>query len=220
MRTDSTAACDGSSVVNLICYDPRTPVELASFSAVYHQDEKTPVVMLKWTTASESRNLGFAVEKSYHADAEWRKIGFVTGNGTTQLQYTYTFVDDNVLDNDSYWYRLVQIDQDGTTTTSQSIKVSVRVPREFKLDPLYPNPFNAAVTVPFYLPIETNVSITIYDIKGYPVKVLVDERRHAGYHTIRWHAKNHGGLDVASGIYFIQLSAEGQDKMQRAILIR
>jgi hypothetical protein len=98
------------------------PVELASFT-VQAEDN---VVNLFWTTASEFNNMGFAVERSAQI-GQWQEIGFVNGNGTTNEPQTYNFIDSlvNVVAERVY-YRLKQIDFDGTFQYSDEIEVSLQ----------------------------------------------------------------------------------------------
>lgn len=72
------------------------PVELISFTAEVVGDRAT----LNWTTATETNNQGFEIEKQIgskqSAIGNWESIGFVTGNGTTTEPRSYSFADENV----------------------------------------------------------------------------------------------------------------------------
>ncbi|GAB1349317.1 hypothetical protein MASR1M107_15310 [Ignavibacteriales bacterium] len=64
------------------------PVELTSFTA----DSYANKVVLNWTTATETNNQGFSVEKK--TTGNWEKIGFVNGNSTSTITHNYSFIDE------------------------------------------------------------------------------------------------------------------------------
>ncbi|MBD3366848.1 MAG: DUF4397 domain-containing protein [Candidatus Eisenbacteria bacterium] len=75
-------------------------------------------------------------------------------------------------------------------------------PMEFALGQNSPNPFNPVTEIAFALPEESDVTIDVYNVRGQRVKRLIDERRPAGWHTIRVDAN-----DMASGVYFYRMQA-------------
>jgi hypothetical protein len=79
----------------------------------------------------------------------------------------------------------------------------------------YPNPINVESQINFTLPIETHVSLKIYDVTGRLVKILVDEIRNAGYHLIKWEVTN-----VPSGVYFCKFATCEHTKTKKLILLR
>jgi hypothetical protein len=78
------------------------------------------------------------------------------------------------------------------------------IPTEYKLHQNYPNPFNPITSIAYELPVESKVRLSIYNILGEIVSVLVDETTEEGFHSIDWDASS-----VASGIYFYKLEATG-----------
>jgi hypothetical protein len=96
-------AIDDISFLNVV------PVELIMFTASVVNNS----VNLKWETATEVNNYGFDVER--RADKNnWEKIGFVQGHGTTNFPMSYSFFDNDITLAGTYYYRLKQIDIDGT----------------------------------------------------------------------------------------------------------
>ncbi|MBU0519171.1 T9SS type A sorting domain-containing protein, partial [bacterium] len=81
----------------------------------------------------------------------------------------------------------------------------IEIPDEFCLLPAYPNPFNPSTTIRFGLPTASEVSLSIYNIRGERVADLVNGYRLAGYHDVTWEA---GGL--ASGMYFCRFKVSGE----------
>ena len=83
-------------------------------------------------------------------------------------------------------------------------------PRETALLPNYPNPFNPETWIPYRLAHDADVTLTIYDTKGVPVRQLDLGHQPAGFYTARskaayWDGRNDRGEQVASGVYFYQL---------------
>ncbi|HLG33018.1 MAG TPA: T9SS type A sorting domain-containing protein, partial [Ignavibacteriaceae bacterium] len=186
------------------------PVELISFSGFYENEK----IILLWTTASELNNNGFEIQKSVDEE-NWQPISFVEGKGTSSEYNSYDF-EDTYVSNEKNYYRLKQIDFDGTYTYSDIITVySMDLPLTFELFQNYPNPFNPTTTIKYDLPKSGNVELVIYDILGRKVKSLVNETKEAGRYEVKWDASN-----SASGVYIYQLRTENFIDTKKMILIR
>ena len=177
------------------------PVELESFTASANENSVT----LNWSTATETNNSGFSVERKTPLDERWIEVGFVPGFGTTTERKSYSFSDAN-LSMGSYSYRLKQIDFDGTTEYSNEVFAEVGAPTNFALMQNYPNPFNPSTTIEFSIPETSNISVEIYNVIGELVASLINQSLDAGYHKINFNASN-----LPSGTYVYQLKANGQN---------
>ena len=89
------------------------------------------------------------------------------------------------------------------------------IPLEFALNQAYPNPFNPVTTIQFALPVDTKISIDIYDMRGKFVETLIDRNMLGGYHSIIWN-----GSAYSSGIYFIKMHAGSYIRTQKLMLIK
>ena len=97
-------------------------------------------------------------------------------------------------------------------------------PTETQLLANYPNPFNPETWIPYQLTTESDVRITIYNVRGSVVRVLVLGHQPAGFYMSRsraayWDGRNAFGESVASGVYFYTLTA-GDFTATRKMLIR
>ena len=94
------------------------------------------------------------------------------------------------------------------------------VPIGFQLFPAFPNPFNPTTTLRFQLPTDMNAKMTVYDILGRKVAVILQDFTNAGTHAVQWSGTNRFGQSVASGTYFIVLEAGNLNQVQKVLLIK
>jgi len=87
----------------------------------------------------------------------------------------------------------------------------------FQLISAYPNPFNPTVNIAFDLPRNGNVHLAIYNILGRRVATLVDQNMSMGRHSITWNAKTENGLELPSGMYFVQILTDNQHAQVKKI---
>ena len=189
------------SVENIFCThcDPFLPVELSAFTSDVIKNNVT----LNWTTAAETNNQGFDIERSSAGSGDWTKAGFVAGNGTTSAPKDYTFSDKPYTGH--YNYRLRQIDFNGTINFHNLAgEVVVGLPTSYAISQNYPNPFNPATKIDFELPYDSKVSIILYDISGREIAKIVNEQIAAGYHNVQFN-----GANLSSGMYFYRINADG-----------
>ena len=100
------------------------------------------------------------------------------------------------------------------------IKEDVNIPSRFKLMPNYPNPFNSNTTIEYFLPFSTNVEITIYNISGENILILINEEQSKGYKTVSWNGKNKNGREVSSGLYVYKLKALDNIYAKKMLLLK
>ena len=196
-------------------------VELSSFSAATIGS----TVKLSWNTATEVNNFGFEIERSKKLDARgetWEKIGFINGNGNSNSPKNYSFVDDKV-SSGKYAFRLKQIDNDGQFEYSKAIEVDFNLLKKFELSQNYPNPFNPVTTIRFTIPEAslnpsqggTLVKLTLYNILGQQVALLVNEVLESGVHTINFNAS-----DLNSGMYIYKIEAGNFVQTRKMTLVK
>ncbi len=190
------------------------PVELASYSYCVNGNN----VELKWTTATETNNQGFQVERSQKSDVKsqnsWETIGFVNGKGTTTEKSDYSYIDKN-LQPGKYFYRLKQIDMDGSFYYSNELEVSIEYPFVFKLEQNYPNPFNPITVISWQSPVGIWQTLKLYNILGNEVAILVDEYKEAGSHKVDFDASK-----LSSGVYIYKLTAGTFHTSKMMILLK
>ena len=200
------AAGDNGTIIHTT--NGSTPVELISFTAENINKE----VRLSWVTGSEINNKGFEIQRklndSYH------KIAFIEGKGTNTESNRYNYTDKDLFNGD-YFYRLKQIDYDGSFTYSNEIEININMPVEYGLKQNYPNPFNPVTCIEFTLPVRTRVSLDIYDALGQKVAEPINDFMESGRHTVLFN-----GNDLPSGVYYYRLSADNFCDVKKLLLIK
>lgn len=187
------------------------PVELNSFTA----NAVDAGVKLNWITGSELNNMGFEIVRSQDKK-EWQKIGFVEGNGTTNEKVKYSYLDKSP-NGGNLFYRLVQIDFDGTKKTFDPVEVTNETLFKFNLKQNYPNPFNPVTKIKYAIPGNQNVVLTIYSALGEKVATVVDKYQEAGKYELNLSSD---ALNLSSGIYYYQLKSGNYSKTKKMIVLQ
>ncbi len=93
-------------------------------------------------------------------------------------------------------------------------------PENFELCQNYPNPFNASTRIQFHLSTPCHASLSIFNLSGQMVKILIDEKLSAGLHSFDWNGQDEWGNAVASGTYFYQLKTDKFQATRKMVLLR
>jgi hypothetical protein len=184
------------------------PVEFTLFNAKVNENS----VELKWSTSSEENNKGFQIERN--SGSSWQKLDFVQGKGYSANNNTYLYNDNNLLPG-TYQYRLKQIDNDGNFKYSSVVEAHIEAPNVYELSQNYPNPFNPSTSIKFTLAEGGYVTLTIYNLLGQAIKVLVDEHMSKGVHTVHFDAD-----DLKSGLYLYKIETDNFSQMRKMTLLR
>ncbi|WP_081164606.1 T9SS type A sorting domain-containing protein [Niastella populi] len=196
---DPNGNCDTAIVRVLFPAGGALPVTLLNFSGNRFGGN----VVLNWTTANESDNAGFEIHRLI--DGEYKQVGFVNsregGNSAFQLKYQYSEINNT---NAVSWYRLVQINKDGTKKILPTL--AVRGLEDLKKMLIYPNP-GSTVNVLFGSSAIRDVSVV--DLAGKLIK--------------RWNNYSDDNITIAglqAGMYLLQVTDRNtKAKMESKILI-
>jgi len=203
--------------------DETVPVELISFTITL----KAEGAILNWCTATEQNNYGFEVQRSIDqkiANAEWEKIGFVSGKGTSTSPNDYSFIDRAVVAGKSY-YRLKQIDSDGKFEYSPVVTLEYNPPPTYQLSHNNPNPFNAVTRIDYQIAdLKTqqsySVTLKIFNLSGQVVKTLIDDKMKPGTYSAFWEGHDENGCQVSTGIYLLVMKTEQFVASRKMVLLR
>lgn len=192
------------------------PVELSSFYAV----SGNGYVNLFWRTESEVNNHSFKIYRSTEQNSLGELIASVPGNGTTSESRNYRYTDQTVLNGTTYYYRLMDVSFDGSTTLHPRIVTAtptspVSVPYEYQLKQNYPNPFNPSTIIEYSIKEAGLVKLSVFDLNGREIVKLVNEFKSAGNYTISFNAEK-----LPAGIYFYRLETEGFTANRKMLFIK
>ena len=93
------------------------------------------------------------------------------------------------------------------------------LPTEYSLYQNYPNPFNPITKIQYQLPYQTDVNLSIYDILGNEVIVLVHQNQAPGTYNIIWDAVDRNGREVSGGVYFYRIKTKEFSKTKKLIFL-
>ncbi len=189
--------------------DPPTTVTLSSFTAVYVNGSS----ILKWTTQSETNNMGWNIYRSETKLVDGVQINnqLISGAGTSTQPSEYEFYDEQeLMANNTYWYWLESVDYSGKTELYSPVSLTIpeqdddpEIPEMIITNIInYPNPFSNATIISFDVTIENteNIEISIYNMKGQLIRIIPVTWSETGGLT-SWDGKDENGINVGSGIY-------------------
>jgi len=167
-------------------------------------------IELKWTTATETNNHFFTIERSYDA-TNWNPVATVEGAYNSSTQKNYSFIDNNTYGIISY-YRLKQTDFDGNTEILKSIAVNCNIDNDNQNIVFYPNPVSDFVNVYFYNIEDENTLIELYDGLG---KLILSR-------NLRQEELNSGMLNLnmskyADGVYVLCFKSDDYTYTEKII---
>jgi hypothetical protein len=207
--------------------NPIVPVELTNFTASVSGGN----TILEWSTATELNNLGFEIQRSTpqsppyqgeegEARGGWITIGFVEGHGTTTEPQNYSFTDNGI--GGTVFYRLKQIDFDGTYEFSFVLEVNSAAVTTMDLEHNYPNPFNPNTNIKYQIGNDGFVNLEVFNSLGEVVATLVNEFKQAGTYQMSFNASNlpAGRQGLPSGVYVYILKSGNFIQSKKMILLK
>jgi len=170
------------------------PVTLSSFNAVV----KNANVELNWKTASETNNAYFEVLRS-EDQKSFTSVARIKGKGNSKAESAYSYIDAIPVTNADYlYYRLKQVDNNGTSTLSYVEAVKIPKLSEGTVS-VYPNPVTDFVQVSVNSRVN-DMSIQVLDVAG---RVLISKNLSANTAKIDL-------TSLSSGVYVLQITGAGE----------
>lgn len=174
-------------------------------------------VELTWDTR-DGQTTGFVVERSRNG-SDFEAIGRVAAREASpdEDDLAYRFQDE-LVSGHVLFYRIRQQFKTGAEKLSGTIKMGVGVEEKVEEATLignFPNPFNPQTTVTYVLQTPQHVRLSVWDLAGQQVALLVDEDQAAGFHEVPFVAN-----DLPSGTYFIRMRIPGGAQVRQMILMK
>lgn len=172
-------------------------------------------VVLSWIDNTTTET-GFTVERKLSTETNFAAIGSVAKDATT-------YWDNTTSPKKTYDYRVKAvsgtIESDYSNVASVTTKplgiAKVGIPTQYSLDQNFPNPFNPSTRIQFSLPRTGLVKLTIYNLLGEIVKVLVNEEMPAGYYY-----EDFDGTKLPSGIYVYSIRTNEYSQTRKMIMLK
>ncbi len=207
--------------------DSTLPVELSSFTATVTQQN---FVMLKWTTQSETNVSGYYIFRNNTNDmgTAIRINSFIEATNTA-TETDYSFTDNEVNENTTWYYWLQHIDLNGESGFHGPISVTLSnnnndippvIPITTQLSSIYSNPFSDKAIISYALAKTERVTIAVYNTKGIKVRNLVSESHNTGTWRTSWNGRDDNGQQCSNGIYFIKMIAGKYTSTRKAVLTK
>ncbi len=217
--------------------DSSLPVTLSSFTISIAQN----AVVLNWITQSEVDVLGYEIQRAslkegpYTTIASYQDHPQLRSPGNSSAKREYRYEDEQVLAGQTYWYKLISHDLDGSHQTFGPISVSVKLskelqpvngdmPAQFALQQNFPNPFNGGTDIRFAVASKENtpvsVRLSVFNLAGQKVADLIHADLNPGQYALHWDGRDNYGRELPSGVYFYRLSAPGFLQSRKMIFMR
>lgn len=185
------------------------PVSLIDFTA---KSIDNKFILLKWSTATETNNDGFDLERSTDG-VVFEKIGHLNGNGTSNVINHYSYQDNNVTKG-IYYYRLKQMDFDGSSEHSGIRSANILGDDKLSVSNFTPNPAENSSTINFIADSNFDVRIVIYDGIGRKVLTKI-EHLEKGSNDLHFNTK-----DLAAGVYTAKILIAKEEYTRKLVIKR
>lgn len=151
---------------------------------------------------------------------EWHEDTEIEPTNTASPTNKDTSASTNVYTNgyyyDGYGTKFLEVTRDLLARNMSGIEFPVKAyPLRFSLDQNFPNPFNPTTVISYQLPVNSMVTLKVYDVLGREVKTLVSERQAAGTHPVTFDAGN-----LPSGVYFCRLEVGTYSATKKLLLLK
>jgi hypothetical protein len=193
-------------------------------------DNLAPAVPGGLAAAAKGDGIELTWEEAIDADFKYFSIYRSETQGFTPTEsdllantVEITYIDNTVVAETNYYYVVSAVDFSGNISEFSNevaaiitdVKMENGTPTDYALNQNYPNPFNPSTAIKFSLPEISDVKLTVYDITGREIAVLVNEQMTAGFYSITWNAVN-----LTSGIYIYKLETNNFVDVKKMILLK
>ena len=175
------------------------PVNLVDLRA----DALSTTILVSWITLTESNNRGFDLMRSENG-TDFSFVKFFDGQGNSTSPSNYSYEDEEVEFNKTYYYRLEQHDFNGQSRTSETVEAMITADPTLEIGEFYPNPSNGHNYLRVIAPTATEVTLSVYNALGQDL-FNASQEVHAGVNEVPFDFS-----ELASGNYLAAISADGK----------
>lgn len=230
---DSSAYSQTNLFFSNTINEPPVEFDLTSPSDNFGYVSRPDSILFDWEDSSDpdpGNKFTYRLEISIHADFADENLILYVDNISNST--SFTTISTNVLEKDTYYWRVLAIDEDNLITPSKTIRLfglitsveddqeNKTAPSEFSVRQNYPNPFNNQTIVKYSIPYVSNVNITIYSITGQIVYSQFYPTVIPGNYLFRWNGNTLSGQSASTGTYFLVIFTDRDIKSQKILLIK
>ncbi len=157
----------------------------------------------------------FIVERKI-GDGFYQPIYQVASSNQKRYSFTDVISERNVI----YYYRVKRVNKNGGFEFSDEVKIGFGLKKDFEIIGNFPNPFNSETKIIYELFNDTQVKLSVYDIVGREIAILVDGFQSAGRHEVTFNLNNVKIREITSGIYFYRLQTQRGYEVRKMIVIK
>jgi WD40 repeat protein len=107
-----------------------------------------------------------------------------------------------------------------TAVHSKPVQKEQETPESFQLSQNFPNPFNPITYLKYTLASSGNVRISVFNLRGELIKMLVDAEKSAGEYRVSWDGRNSEGNQMGTGVYLVRMDSGGRATCRKVIFIK
>lgn len=168
---------------------------------------------LEWKAHDLNNAYGFIVERST-SDNDFKELANINASGSLTNKFTYIDAVSNGK-NEIVYYRIKQINKDGSIVYSSQVKLGMGELEQFKVNQNYPNPFNPLTSIEVDLFLDTELEVIIYNLEGKEMAVL-----HKGFLSKGIHKFEFDAGHLPSGVYLYKVSAGSFSQTNKMLLTK
>ncbi len=157
----------------------------------------------------------FIVERKI-GDGFYQAVYQVASSNQKRYSFTDVISESNVI----YYYRVKRVNKNGSFEYSDEVKIGLGLKKDFEIIGNFPNPFNSETKIIYDLFNDTYVKLSVYDIVGREIAILVDGFQSAGRHEVTFNLNNVKIHEITSGIYFYKLQTQRGYEVRKMIVIK
>lgn len=207
----------GRSVDDLIVGMRMCGGEVPTYTRYFLAKQEGREVVASWGIGGDCGDTRFVLEGSRGAEVwgvpacEVRECEFVARDSIEKWATGSALV-----------YTLTACHEGGGCETVGNREVLIRAgsPGSLAIRTVHPNPFNGGTEIDFELPLPGHIQITVYDQLGRRVRSLISGMFAAGPHSVQWDGLDDAGRVLASGVYYLRLSADSDFHVSKVLLVR
>jgi hypothetical protein len=167
---------------------------------------------LEWNGGDYKQAVTYILEKSVNSSS-YTPVFTIEADNSSEKSYSY--LDKNDKSSDILFYRIKQVNEDGSVVYSSQVKIGQGETESFTLKQNYPNPFNPKTSIDIELLEDTDIEVTIYNLEGEEITKLFKGFLSQGVHKFEFNAK-----ELPSGVYIYKVATPGFSQSKKMILTK